>query len=271
MSTVAGLLSQARALGVDRLDAQVILARRLQVGRPWVLAHGDDELESGVAAACRDDLAQRASGVPLAYIVGEREFHGLTLSVTPAVLDPRPDTETLVDWALELLGDGPQRVVDLGTGSGAIALAVKHARPQAQVHATDNDERALSVARANASRLRLDIRFALGDWWNAVAGERFQLALSNPPYVAAGDSHLAALVHEPRHALTPGSSGLEALERIAAGARSHLEPGGWLLLEHGHDQSSAVRELLLMHGFDAPATRTDLAGVLRCTGARRAT
>jgi release factor glutamine methyltransferase len=269
MTTVAALLQQARGLGVDRLDAQVIVATRLRVERTWILAHGDAELGADAAAACRDDFARRAAGVPLSYIVGEREFHGLRLAVTPAVLDPRPDTETLVDWALELIAGGAQRVVDLGTGSGAIALAVKHARPHAEVHATDADEQALSVARANAARLGLDVRFAHGDWWHAVAGQRFHLALSNPPYVAAGDSHLAALMHEPRHALTPGPSGFEAIERIVAGAEHCLEAQGWLLLEHGHDQSEAVRDLLLRHGFEAPATRTDLAGVPRCTGAKR--
>ena len=268
-NSVAALLDEARSLGVDRLDAQVILARRLQVVRTWVLAHGEATVNHDAAAACRDDLARRAAGVPLAYIVGEREFHGIALGVTPAVLDPRPDTETLVDWAVELIGDRPLNVVDLGTGSGAIALAVKHARPQADVLATDDDEGALSVARANARRLGLDVRFALGDWWSAVAGRRFQLALSNPPYIAASDAHLASLAHEPRRALTPGTTGLEAIERIVASAASHLDAGGWLLLEHGHDQSDAVRRLLRSHGFESPATRTDLSGVPRCTGARR--
>jgi len=159
-------------------------------------------------------------------------------------------------------------VLDLGTGSGAIALAIKQAWRPARVSATDASEAALAVARSNAERLGLDLAFAAGDWWQAVAGQRFDLALSNPPYIAADDPHLTALTHEPRQALTPGGDGLGAIRRIVAGAAAHLSPGGWLLFEHGHDQDAALRALLAGAGFDSIATRHDLAGLARCTGGR---
>jgi release factor glutamine methyltransferase len=158
-------------------------------------------------------------------------------------------------------------VVDLGTGSGAVALAVKHARPDVAVCASDASEPALAVAQANAVRHGLGIEWALGDWWAPLAGRRFGLALSNPPYIAGGDPHLAALAHEPRAALTPDGDGLAALRRIVAGAPAQLLPGAWLLLEHGHDQAAAVRSLLAAQGFAAVQTRTDLGGLPRCTGA----
>jgi release factor glutamine methyltransferase len=159
-------------------------------------------------------------------------------------------------------------VVDLGTGSGAIALALQHARPHAQVRATDASAEVLAVARANAERHQLPVRFAQGDWWGAIGAERFGLAVSNPPYIAPGDPHLAALAHEPALALTAPQDGLAALAQIVAGAPAHLLPGAWLLLEHGHDQAVAVQALLLAAGFEQAQTRTDLAGLPRCTGAR---
>lgn len=270
MTTVAQAIDLARAAGVDRLDAQLLIAHRLGVDRPWLLAHGDVPLTDAQSAACRIALERRADGVPLSYIVGRREFHGLSLMVTPAVLDPRPDTETLVDWAIELIGAAPRRVVDLGTGSGAIALAVKQACPRAVVHATDSSAEALRVAHGNAQRLGLAVTFAQGDWWESVAGLRFDIAVSNPPYIAGHDPHLAALQHEPQHALTPGPRGLEAIEHIVAMAGDHLPAGAWLLLEHGFDQATAVRECLAGHGFTDLSMRHDLAGVPRCTGGRRA-
>jgi release factor glutamine methyltransferase len=262
-------LRQARDMGVDRLDAQLILARRLGVHRTWLLAHGDDPVDADRAAAVLDDLARRATGQPLAYLFGEREFHGLLLSVTPAVLDPRPDTEILVDWALELLNEHGESVVDLGTGTGAIALAVKHARPHVDMLATDVDDAALAVARSNAARLGLQVAFATGNWWDATPGRQFDLVLSNPPYIAAADPHLRALHHEPPHALTPGPTGLEAIQCIVAGAAVHMGGGAWLVLEHGHDQAAAVQDCLRSHGFLAVTTRADLAGLPRCTGGRR--
>jgi release factor glutamine methyltransferase len=269
MTTVAQAIDAGRALGVDRLDAQLIVARHAGVTRPWLMAHPDSALDDAQWSACRDDFIRRADGVPLAYLAGEREFHGLRLKVTSDVLDPRPDTETLVDWALELLDDGPRAVVDLGTGSGAIALAVRHARPHAEVVATDASGAALRIAHENSRRLGLDIRLSQGDWWAAVGHRRFHLALSNPPYIAAADPHLARLEHEPMQALTPGPSGLEAIERIVSGAPAHLLPGGWLLLEHGHDQAEAVRAELSRHGFCDVRSRDDLAGIRRCSGGRR--
>ena len=268
--SVAQALLEARALGVDRLDTLMLLADILARSRTWLLAHDDAELSTEQASHLRARLARRASGEPLAYLLGEKEFHGLMLKVDSNVLVPRPDTEVLVDWALALLA-GMERpiVADLGTGSGAIALAVKHARPLATVAATDVSAAALGVARANAQRLALDIEFIEGSWWRALPQRRFQLVLSNPPYIAGGDVHLAALTHEPALALTPGGDGLGALRSIVAGAAAHLEPGGWLLLEHGFDQADAVQALLREHGFGSVQTRRDIAGLPRCSGGHR--
>jgi release factor glutamine methyltransferase len=265
---VAEALALARSLGVARLDAQLLLAHHLQRPRVWVLAHDEEHLGAERVAAYSADLQRRARGEPLAYLLGEREFHGLVLHVTPAVLVPRPETEVLVDWALELLAGRTASVVDLGTGSGAIALALRHRHPTAAVTATDASLAALAVAAGNAQRLGLAVEFVGGDWWQAVAGRRFDLALSNPPYVAGDDPHLEALSDEPRAALTPEGDGLAALRRIVVEAPARLYPGAWLLLEHGHDQAPAVQQLLVRRGFEAPQTRQDLAGLPRCTGAR---
>ena len=295
--TVDAALAAAAALGLPRLDAQWLLAHHLQRPRAWLLAHGDAPLPPGARAAFAADCARRADGVPLAYLTGWRGFHGLELAVNPAVLDPRADTETLVDWALELLagplaagaagaagpagpagatgaadaaGAAPPRVLDLGTGSGAIALAVKAGCPRAAVTATDASAAALAVARANAARLGLALELAEGSWWQAVAGQPpWDLALSNPPYLGADDPHLQALRHEPRQALVPaGGRALADLAALVEAAPVHLRPGGWLLLEHGHDQGPAVAALLRARGFDAVELRRDLAGHGRCTGAR---
>jgi release factor glutamine methyltransferase len=269
---VGTALAQARALGLDRLDAQLLLSHTLQQPRAWLIAHDDAALsptqQQAFAAACR----RRADGEPLAYLLGEREFHGLMLRVSPAVLVPRPDTETLVDWALELLATplalAPE-VADLGTGSGAIALALKHRHPAAHVQAVDCSAAALAVARANAAHHGLQVEWHLGDWWQPLHGRRFHLVASNPPYVAEDDPHLAALRHEPALALTAGGGGLSALAAIVAGAASRLHDGGWLLLEHGHEQADAVRLLLADAGFESVGTRADLAGRPRCSGGRR--
>jgi release factor glutamine methyltransferase len=274
-TTLGAALASARAVGVGRLDAQVLAAHVLRRSRAWVIAHADACLESEDSAAFDALLQRRAAGEPLAYLTGQREFFGLELAVSPQVLVPRPDTETLVEWALDLL-HGPlghreaPRVIDLGTGSGAIALAVKHACPRAELHATDLSAAALDVARRNRARLALDVRCHEGAWWSAVPGLRFDLALSNPPYVAPGDPHLCDLRHEPQMALTPvgdGGSGLADIEHIVSGAGPHLLQGAWLLVEHGKDQSSAVQSCLRRHGFPAPETRQDLAGRARVTGA----
>lgn len=272
MASVADLLAAARVAGVERLDAQLLLAEAVQRPRAWLLAHPEHELSLHEAQRVRADLARRASGEPLAYLLGRKEFHGLMLEVNADVLVPRPDTETLVGWALELLS-GPlslQRhptVLDLGTGSGAIALAIKHACPDARVMAVDVSEGALDVARRNAQRHRLDVEFARSNWWEALRGRRFDLIVGNPPYIAAADPHLQSLVAEPVTALVSGADGLEDLRAIATGASAHLGAGGWLLLEHGHDQATDVRELLQAHGLSRIESRRDLAGVPRCTGA----
>ena len=269
---VAEALAAARGQGLDRLDAQLLLARVLQRPREWLIAHDDAPLSAGQQQRFAADCARRAAGEPLAYLLGEREFHGLMLQVGPAVLVPRPDTETLVDWALELLADAPgtaPAMADLGTGSGAIALALKHARPDARVCAVEISPAALAVARANGQRLGLDVQWLAGSWWQPFQDRRFDLVSSNPPYIAAGDPHLPALRHEPLQALSPGGDGLSDLRHIVQAAPLHLQPGGWLLLEHGHDQAEAVRALLLQAGLTQVTTRRDLAGRPRCSGGRR--
>ncbi len=267
---VRGLLQAARDLGVDRLDAQWLLSHHLGRPRTWLLAHDDHPLPEALSRRLMADLSHRAQGLPLAYVLGEQAFCGLALKVGPDVLIPRPETEVLVDWALDLLPAGlPRQVADLGTGSGAIALALAARRPGLRLTATDASAAALTLARANAARLELDVSFLLGHWWQPLAGQRFDLVVSNPPYIAEGDAHLAALGHEPQAALTSGPDGLDALREIIAGARAHLAPGGWLLLEHGHDQGSAVRQALADHGFGRCETRLDLAGLDRCTGGQR--
>lgn len=266
---IAEALRQARAAGVERLDAQWLLEHLLGRPRAWLLAHDDEPLPADAATAWPALLARRAAGEPLAYVVGEREFCGLRLAVSPAVLVPRPETELLVRWALELLPGAPaDTVLDLGTGSGAIALALKAARPQTAVWATDASPAALAVAQGNARRLGLAVDFAPGDWWQAVGGRTFGLAVSNPPYIAAGDPHLTALGHEPTLALTPGGDGLDSIRQLIEQAPAHLLHGAWLLLEHGHDQAEAVTTLFAAHGFEPAQTRHDLADLPRCTGAR---
>ena len=260
-------LEQARTLGVERLDAQLILAHLFDRPRAWLLAHDDEVLEADQAERLRALLTRRAASEPLAYVIGHAEFRGLDLMVSPAVLVPRPETEVLVEWALERLpADAAAEVVDLGTGSGAIALALQRERPRARITATDASAEALLVARANAAHHAPAMAFAQGDWWAPLAGRRFALAVSNPPYIAGDDLHLQALGHEPRSALTPEGDGLAALRRIVDQAPAHLQPGAWLLLEHGHDQGDAVRRLLVRRGFAATSTRDDLAGLARCSG-----
>lgn len=275
MSSIEAALREARARGLERLDAQLLLAHVLRQSRSWLLAHGDDALTAAHAAAYDVLVARRAAGEPFAYLVGEREFHGLALAVDASVLVPRPDTETLVDWALDLL-NGELRdaaapaVLDLGTGSGAIALAIRNGCPRARLWAGERSAGALAVARANAARLALDVRFVQGDWWEALAGAAdapvFDLVVSNPPYVAADDPHLADLAHEPLSALVAADDGLADIRAIAAGARGRLRPGGWLLFEHGWEQADAVATILREAGFGGIATRRDIEGRPRCTG-----
>jgi release factor glutamine methyltransferase len=252
------------------LEAQVLLLHalgRAPHDRAWLLAHGDDPLNADTHQTFTAYAQRRLSTEPVAYITGQKEFFGLSLQVDPRVLDPRADTETLVEWALSCLAEVPApRVVDLGTGSGAIALALKHSRPDANVSAVDASTEALDVARANAGRLNLAVTFHHGSWLSPLAGKTFDAVLSNPPYVAHDDAHLAALTHEPLQALASGPDGLDDIRLIVSQAGQHLQPSGWLLLEHGFDQAHAVQSLLSNQGFVNVQSRPDLAGILRCTG-----
>ena len=255
-----------------RAEAERLLARALGVPRSHLVAG----LAQGADAAQHADfeaaIARRAAGEPYAYIVGNQPFHRIELTVTPAVLIPRPDTEHLVDWALELLATAPAaRVWDVATGSGCIALAIACAVPGAEVLATDLSPAALAVARANAAALGCGgVEFAEADALLLPdPRRRFGLIVSNPPYIAEGDPHLPALVHEPRLALVSGADGLDCLRRLVAQAPARLDSGGWLLLEHGYDQGAAVRALLAQAGFVAIATRRDYGGNERVTGGRR--
>jgi release factor glutamine methyltransferase len=256
---------------LERLDAGMLLLHALGRDpheRAWLLAHGTDELAPSALQNFQSLCAQRQDGVPMAYLLGRTEFYGLPLTITPEVLDPRDDTETLVDWALSLMPpDAALAVVDLGTGSGAIALALRHERPAAQVWAVDQSPAALAVARRNAEVLGLPVRWLEGNWLSSMpATQRFDLIVSNPPYIAATDPHMPALRHEPRQALVSGLDGLDDIRTLVDQAPGHLKPGGWLLLEHGHDQSAAVQALLRQAGFDQVQSRPDLAGIPRCTG-----
>lgn len=267
--TVTQALQHCQQQGLERLDAQMLLLQACGQGlhqRAWLLTHDGDVLTPQQQATLQAALARRLAGEPMAYITGSKEFFGLPLQVDARVLDPRADTETLVEWALELLQ--PQhapRVVDLGTGSGAIALALKAHCAQARVEAVDYSADALAVARANAQRLHLDVQFAQGSWLEPLKGQ-FDVIVSNPPYIAAADPHLAALRHEPLQALASGVDGLNDLRAIIAHSPAYLRPGGWLLLEHGYNQAQAVCALLAAAGFDAVGSRCDLAGIARCSG-----
>jgi release factor glutamine methyltransferase len=275
MASLLDQLQSAQAAGLARIDAQMLLLHacgRDPLDRAWLAAHASDALSPEQLGAWQDAFARRLSGEPVAYLLGFKEFYGLRLKVDAGVLDPRDDTETLVDWALELVPkDRPFKVLDLGTGSGAIALAIKSQRPLAQVSATDASPAALAVAQANSQALGLPVRFVLADvqspdWFSCLQGERFDLIVSNPPYIAEGDAHLAALRHEPAMALTSGQDGLDAIRSIASHAPEHLTAGGWLLFEHGYDQARVTTELLRGRGFEQAASRPDLAGVDRCSG-----
>ena len=270
-STIAQELARAQAAGLARIDAQMLLLHvldRATNDRAWLLTHDGDAMAADALARWHALCARRAAGEPVAYLTGRKEFYGLALQVDARVLDPRPDTETLVDWALEVLDGHPApRLLDLGTGSGAIALALQHQRPGASVLAVDASEDALAVARANAARLGLAVQFRHGQWMEGLEGV-FDAIVSNPPYIPAADPHLAALTHEPLQALASGADGLEDIRAIVAQAPAHLKPGGWLLLEHGWDQAPAVCALLRSAGLQQVQGRKDLAGIVRCSGGR---
>ncbi|MFW2355370.1 peptide chain release factor N(5)-glutamine methyltransferase [Hydrogenophaga sp.] len=269
--TLRETLARLQRDGLERIDAQMLLLLALQRSphdRAWLMAHDGDALDSDAAVRLDDLVRRRQRGEPMAYLRGDQEFFGLSLAVDPRVLVPRPDTEALVNWALELVDSSSNtaRVLDLGTGSGAIALAIAAQRPRASMSATDASEEALAVARGNARRLGLPVRFHAGSWLAAVPGQRFDVIVTNPPYIADGDPHLAALTHEPLSALTAGADGLDDIRTIIYNASNALLPGGWLLIEHGFDQAAAVRALLQAAGFDHVSSRTDLAAIERCSG-----
>ena len=268
----------AGRLGGDGAEAQRLLAAVLGRTRGWLLANEQYALAPDARARYAAWVARRARGEPLAYITGEKEFWSLPLRVTPDVLVPRPETELLVERALALLpalpagGSPPPQVADLGTGSGAIALALAHERPHWRVTATDRSAAALAVARGNAGRLGLErVRFLQGEWLAPLVGERLDLLVSNPPYIAAGDPALGdpALGHEPHGALCSGPDGLEDLRALIAAAPGHLRPGGWLLLEHGASQGEAVCALFASQGWTRVRCHADLAGKPRVSEARR--
>lgn len=269
---ISHALTQAVGPQLTRLEAQMLMLHTLGQDvhqRAWLMAHDQDLLDASTLARFEAACQRRAAGEPLAYITGQKEFFGLTLAVDARVLDPRPDTETLVEWALDCLQGLPApRLLDLGTGSGAIALAIAHARPDAQVTALDASPDALIVAQTNARQLGLNVQFVQGHWFDAKEPllHVFDLIVSNPPYIADADPHLAALTHEPLSALASGHDGLDDIRTIVAQAPAHLAGGGWLLLEHGHDQAPAVVELLTQAGFDEVQSHHDIAGIARCTG-----
>lgn len=267
--TLRQALLHAHQLGLERIDAQMLLLHAIGqsgAGRAWLLTHDDDALTPAQQAQFAALCAQRLDGVPVAYLTGCKEFFGLPLQVDARVLDPRPDTETLVEWVLDVIEKKlAPAVIDLGTGSGAIALAVQSQRKDAAVTAVDFSQDALDVARANAQRLQLPVHFVQSSWLEQVEGV-FDVIASNPPYIREDDAHMPALRHEPRHALTSGEDGLDDIRTIIAQAPAHLKAGGWLLLEHGWDQAQVVQQLLREAGFTEVHSRQDLAGIERCTG-----
>jgi release factor glutamine methyltransferase len=267
--TVAAALDEAAA-DIGRVDARVLACHLLGVGRAWIAANPMHVLTESQGAQFDLLVARRTMGCPVAYLVGTREFYGRDFEVGPAVLIPRPETETLVEAALARLGEGGE-VLDLGTGSGAIAVTIACERPSARVLAVDASGDALALARANAARHGAGVAFAAGHWYAPAAGRRFDLVVANPPYVAAGDRHLSEgdLRFEPREALTDGSAdGLGAIREIVAGATAHLKSGGWLLIEHGYDQAAACRSLIAGAGFTDFVSIPDLAGIARVAGGR---
>lgn len=280
MTQIAQALLDAVSPQLTRLEAQMLMLHtlgRASHDRAWLLAHDSDIIDPPRLAQFIGKCERRTKGEPLAYITGNKAFFGLDLQVDARVLDPRADTETLVDWGLDVMsGLTAPAVLDLGTGSGAIALALAHSRPDAQVSASDASPDALDVAQANAERLGLALRWHLGSWFDAVPPQAptrtplqpggYALIVSNPPYIAASYAHLAALGHEPLSALVSGVDGLDAMREIVRNAPGHLQPGGWLLLEHGFDQEDAVGQLLRSRGFVRVQSRNDLAGIARCTG-----
>ena len=270
MLNIAQGLAAAQTLGLDRLDAQLLLLHALSKpdsDRAWLLAHDGNALPEQTADLFQSFTLRRAAGEPLAYIVGYKEFFGLRFKVDARVLVPRPDTETLVQWALDVLKDVPiPQVLDLGTGSGAVAIAVAH-NLKCKVTATDFSSLALAVASQNAKQTAVDVQFIRSNWFEKVSGH-YHVIASNPPYITDHDPHLTALAHEPVIALTAGADGLDDIQKIIHNAPNHLHPGGWLLLEHGYGQAARVCELMTQRGLNQVHSRDDLAGIARCSGGR---
>jgi release factor glutamine methyltransferase len=272
MTTVAAALAAARAK-LPASEARLLLGQVLGRATAWLLAHDDELLDEVALLAFASLVARRAGGEPVAYLLGQREFFGREFIVSPAVLIPRPETELLVDIALEKVGAGATaRILDLGTGSGCIAITLALELPLTRVTALDASAAALDVARLNAQRHGATLRLLHSDWFGALGDERFDLIVANPPYIAAADPHLAVgdLRHEPSAALASGANGLDAIRAIIAAAPAHLAAGGQLWLEHGYDQALALRELLAAAGFAAIEQHRDLAGIVRVSGGRLA-
>ena len=268
MATVSELLARADTLPSDdpRRDGEVLLCEALQKPRTYLIAWPDAEVSDDLESRYDDLLARRMSGEPIAYILGRREFWSLEFEANADTLIPRPETEVLVEQVLQRVAEPEARALDLGTGSGAIAVALGSERPLWSILATDASEAALAVAARNAERLaKGNVRFVAGSWYSPVGDQRFHVIASNPPYVAEGDEHLSKgdLPFEPASALSSGDDGLDAIREIVEGAPAHLLAGGWLFLEHGYDQGSSVRELLVSQGFAEVETVADLAGVDR--------
>jgi len=269
-ATIAEILRAAR---IDPLDARVLLQAALGVSHAYLAAHPGDVVAGERLARYLALAARRAAGEPVAYLTGEREFFSLEFKVTPAVLIPRPETELLVELALERIPqDASCRVLDLGTGSGCVAISIAKHRPRARVTATDRSRHALEIAAENARALGVhNIEFAQGGWFAAIGGERFDVIVSNPPYIAEGDPHLVKgdVRFEPVAALTAGADGLACLRDIVGASGAHLTAGGWLLFEHGWDQAEKCRALLQAAGFSAIRSWQDLAGIERVSGGVR--
>jgi len=257
---------------LDASDARVLMRHALGVDAVYLVAHDRDVLTPAQCSAFDALVVRRRAGEPVAYITAMREFYGLEFAVTPAVLIPRPETELLVEWALEHIAPAAQpRVLDLGTGSGCIALSLAHERPRAQLCAVDCSEAALDVARSNAQRHRIgSVTFLHSDWFAALGTQRFDCIVSNPPYIAAGDAHLAQgdLRFEPAGALSSGKDGLDAIRLIVTAAPQYLQAGGWLVFEHGYDQAARCRARLEAAGFTQVFSHCDLAGIERISGGR---
>lgn len=269
---VAECLAQGQVWGLPRLESQILLLFTL--GRPrhdraWLIAHDTDQLTLAQVAVFEALVQRRLQHEPVAYIVGEKEFFGLTLQIDKHVLDPRDDTEVLVEWALACSDSfSAPRFLDLGTGSGAIALAIKSQRSKSIVSAVDVSSEALLVARQNAKRLSLNVSLFESNWLSQVTGE-FEVIVSNPPYIEDNDPHLERLQHEPLSALVSGQNGLADIQHIVSHALNHLAPGGWLLIEHGWQQAASVRALLAAAGYQNVQSKLDLAGVERCSGGQK--